>query len=279
MKLTKQLRYKKYILKGELERFVKYIWIMKCHEAHSEKDLLIPDGYPEIIFLKNGAYKKELLTEITNPQIIKKSCIIGIQSQTVLASRMNQCFLVGVKLHPVGVYALFGNQLKSISASNTHIEDFDNLWLTQLDQKIKKCNDEKLIINLLTDILSIQLKNKNNERKIKLATSYLQTILSIDYGTSVEKLAQRHFIGIRQYQRNFKTFFGVSPKTFLNIIRFKKLYKTSILQRKEPRDFLDYGYYDQMHFIKDFQKKLGTNPSQSLDSQFIQMNEIARTSL
>ena len=279
MKQTKQLNYKKYSLKGELGKFVKYIWIMKCHESHSEKDLLIPDGYPEIIFLKNGAYKKELLIEITKPQIIRKSCVIGIQSQTVLASRMKQCFLVGVKLNPVGAYALFGNQLKNISVSNTHIEDFGEFWLSQLDQKIKKCNDEKLITNLLTDTLSLQLKNKKNQRKIKLATFYLQTILSIDKGTSVGNLAQRHFVSVRQYQRNFKTFFGVSPKTFLNIMRFKQLYKSSILQCKEPKDFLNYGYYDQMHFIKDFQKKLGVNPSKSLDSQFIQMNEIARTSL
>lgn len=279
MKLTKQLNYKTYILKGALEKFVKYIWIMKCPETYSEKDLLIPDGYPEIIFLKNGAYQKTLLTQVTKPQVIKKSCIIGIQAQTVLASRINQCFLIGVKLNPVSAYAFFGNQLKNISTSNLYIEDFGEFWLSQLDQKIQKCNDENLIINLIADTLLLQLKDKKSQRKIELATSYLQTILSTDKGTSVRELAKRHFIGVRQYQRNFKTFFGVSPKTFLNIIRFKRLYKSSILQRKEPKNYLDYGYYDQMHFIKDFQKQLGINPSKSLDSQFIQMNEIARTSL
>ncbi|WP_340199609.1 DUF6597 domain-containing transcriptional factor [Ascidiimonas sp. W6] len=279
MKLTDKLNYKKYVLKGALERYVKYIWIMKCQETLSEKDLLIPDGYPEIIFVKNGAYQKEFLIPNTKPQIIKKSCIIGIQTQTVLASRMNQCFLIGVKLNPVGAYALFGKQLGNISTSNLYIEDFGEIWLSQLNQKIQKSNDKDSIIHLLTASLLLQLKDKKHQRKIKLATSYLETILSIDKTIPIRELAARNFVSVRQYQRNFKMFFGISPKTFLNIIRFKQLYKSSILEQKEPKDFLDYGYYDQMHFIKDFQKRLGISPSRSLNGQFIQMNEIARTSL
>ncbi len=277
--MTDKLDYQKFSLQGELGRFVKYIWIMKCQESLSEKDLLIPDGYPEIIFLKNGAYKKEFLTYNTKSQIIKKSCVVGIQTQTVLASRMDQCFLIGVKLNPVGAYALFGNRQKSISTSNHYIDDLDEVWLSKLDRKLQECNDENLIINLLTDHLSIQLKDKKYQRKIALAASYLETVLALESVINIEELARKHFVSARQYQRNFKTFFGVSPKTFLNIIRFKQLYKASILQKRKPTNFLEYGYYDQMHFIKDFQKRLGINPSKSLNNQFIQMNEIARTSL
>ena len=164
--MTDNLDYQKFSLQGELGKFIKYIWIMKCQENLSEKDLLIPDGYPEIIFLKNGAYKKEFLTYNTKSQIIKKSCVVGIQTQTVLASRMDQCFLIGVKLNPVGAYALFGNRQKNISTSNLYIDDLDEVWLSKLDRTLQECNDENSIINLLTDHLSIQLKDKKYQRKI-----------------------------------------------------------------------------------------------------------------
>ena len=279
MQPTEKLYYKKYLLKGELKRYVKYIWVIRSQEIESKRDLLIPDGYPEIIFLKKGAYRKEFLNSNKQPQIIDQSCIIGIQNQTVLASRMNRCYLIGLKLSPVGAYAIFGNQLKNISTSNSYINKFGLAWLSQLDQQIQTCTEEASIIELITNQLLIQLKSKENQKKINLATVYLDTILAVDRTTTIKELAQKHYVSVRHYQRNFKTFFGVSPKTFLNIIRFKQLYKSSILQQEIPKNFLEYGYYDQMHFIKDFQKRLGINPSKSTDSKFIQMNEIARTSL
>jgi len=80
-------------LTGLLRKYVKYIWVIRSQENQSEKDLLIPDGYPEIIFRKNGAYCKDLLNPNKKTQIIDQSCIIGIQDETVLASRMNHCHI------------------------------------------------------------------------------------------------------------------------------------------------------------------------------------------
>jgi AraC-like DNA-binding protein len=273
-----KLYYKKYPLKGLLEKYVKYAWVMKSQEEQSGQDLLIPDGYPEIIFVRKGKYQKAFLDPKKKPQIIRQSCIVGIQDQTVLASRMDQCDLVGLKLNPIGAYALFGSQLKNISSCNSHIEDFGMDWLSQLNQHMQHCTEEISMINLLTDQLSVRLKEADKNNKITLAAAYLKMILSVDGTITVKELADKHFLSLRQYQRNFKTFFGISPKIFLNIIRFKQLYKSSILEQKLPKNFLEYGYYDQMHFIKDFQKRMGINPSKSSEIAFILKNEIARTS-
>jgi len=87
MKDNNKLYYKKILLHKDLENVVKYAWIMKSQEVvQSEFDLLIPDGYPEIIFVLNGVYHKKEIN--TNQEItIENSCVVGIQNQSVLASR------------------------------------------------------------------------------------------------------------------------------------------------------------------------------------------------
>jgi len=276
MNTSNKLFYQKYSLKNGLEQYVKYAWVMKSYESQSQQDLLIPDGYPEIIFVQKGAYKKAFLHPNQPSIIINQSCIIGIQTQTVLASRLQQCHLIGLKLYPTGAYALLGNRLKELSDNNQSLSEFGIEWLTTLNKKLQTCQEVPMIIELLSETLENQLAKVKNNPKIKLATTYLNAVLAVNGQINVQALAQQHCLSIRQYQRNFKAFFGISPKKFLNIIRFKHFYKSSILQQKAPKDFLKFGYYDQMHFIKDFQKHLGINPSKSATPSFLQKNKMAQ---
>jgi len=270
------LYYKKYTLKKELQKYIKYAWIMKAYEAKSKPDLLIPDGYPEIIFVKKGAYQKTLLSPKKKSSTINQSCIIGIQTQSSLVSRKDNCQLVGLKLQPLGAYMLFGNRLKSILDFNTPLDDFGIKWLSDLDRQVQIFKEDEAIIDLLSKTFSHQIENLEKIENNTLASSFLTSILKINGNTTVKELAHQHHISVRHFQRKFKEYFGVSPKKFLNIIRFKHLYKSSILKQKPPVDFLDYGYYDQMHFIKDFQKHLGISPSKSGEPSFWELNIMAK---
>lgn len=249
---------------------------MNCSEGQSQRDLLIPDGYPELIFVLNGAYQKEYIDLTKSTIIIDRSCFVGMQTQTVLASRLNHCYLIGLKLHPLGAYRLFGERLKRCVDINQPLADFGIPWLLVLDESLRHCSMESSIIDLLSKSLLQELSYLEEHPNDRLAAAFLASVLKVKGQISVQELAQQHYLSVRHFQRKFKNFFGVSPKKFLNIIRFKHLYKSSILQHQSPRNFLDYGYYDQMHFIKDFQKHLGVSPSKSLEPFFRQLNQMAK---
>ncbi|MCI5082733.1 MAG: hypothetical protein MRY78_13635 [Saprospiraceae bacterium] len=83
------LHYCKLDLNTKLAPYIKYAWVMKAFEPKSRYDLLIPDGYPEIIFVKEGAYEKAFLTPDQPSIIINRSCVIGIQTRTILARRLD----------------------------------------------------------------------------------------------------------------------------------------------------------------------------------------------
>lgn len=277
MKSPDNLYYKKYRLGSDLDRYVKYVWVMKSEGKQSEKDLLIPDGYSEIIFVQKGAYQKKFLNEPDKNQIIDQSCIVGIQTQSVLANRINSCQFVGIKLTPLGAYILFGSHLKNIFNTNYPIAQLSETWLINLDKQLKAQENEKTIFEIISKQLLHQINASKNHPNFQLAEAYLNSVIAVEKKISIQKLAAKHFVSIRQFQRNFKNFFGVTPKVFLNIIRFKQLYKSSVLQTKSPENYLNFGYYDQMHFIKDFRRHLGITPSKSLNETFVQMNKMARS--
>ena len=245
-------------------------------EKESTPDLLIPDGYPEIIFVLNGAYYKKFLG-VDRHNIISKSCIVGIQTNTVLAGRLDNCYLLGMKLQPVAAHILLGKYLVEATNTNLPTEDLNLKWLDQLNRKLHAGLNEREMIQVLEDTLLAQNISLNSANYL-LASAILKTILSVKGKINVQDLALQHHLSVRHFQRKFKQLFGISPKKFTNIIRFKHLYKTKVLREQLVQDYLQYGYYDQMHFIKDFKKHVGINPSEVLRESFLMKNRIAQQS-
>ncbi len=87
---------------------------------------------------------------------------------------------------------------------------------------------------------------------------------------SIADLASRSFISQRQLQRCFIKYIGVCPKTYCRIKRLLRL-----LRAKENKPEIkwaslayEFGYYDQMHFIKEFKQCLNTLPSAFVPANF-----------
>lgn len=67
----------------------------------------------------------------------------------------------------------------------------------------------------------------------------------------------------RYLREKFKEHFGISPKVYTSILRFQHVLK-DYLQKENIEDnnfFLNYGYYDQAHFIKEFKKFTSSSPA------------------
>jgi AraC-like DNA-binding protein len=239
-------------------------------------DLLIPDAYPEIIFVISGAYNKIGIFETSKPLTIRQSCFVGIQSETILACRLDQCYLIGLKLFPWAALRLFGEQLSKATNKNLLIADVNIDWLNQLNQSIHPETNEEEVIQLISNCLKSALDQNPISPTQKKAKSFIKSILGVNGQITVKALAEKHFISVRHFQRLFKKYYGIAPKKFINIIRFKQLYKSTVLKEKIPDDFLDYGYYDQMHFIKDFKKQLGITPSHTQNEEFKKLNYMAK---
>jgi hypothetical protein len=65
----------------------------------------------------------------------------------------------------------------------------------------------------------------------------------------------------RQLRRVFDTYIGHSPKSFARTMRFQKCLQADALDPSTANAFYDFGYYDQVHYIKDFKKLYGATPA------------------
>ena len=77
------------------------------------------------------------------------------------------------------------------------------------------------------------------------------------------ELAKSNFISLRQLERRFKKYIGITLKEFSTIIRFNSTkhliannHKTSLLEIA-----FDMGYYDHAHLNTEFKRMAGENPS------------------
>ena len=119
--------------------------------------------------------------------------------------------------------------------------------------------------------------------RVRLAESYLRhKALNAQRNTSVmnaaiymfrargtrqlEDVAGKLSLGMRQFERNFVREIGLSPKLYSRVARFQAALDTRIRCQDTGWASLanQFGYHDQTHMIKDFQKLSGLSPERLL---------------
>ena len=81
---------------------------------------------------------------------------------------------------------------------------------------------------------------------------------------TIESLSKKTGLSLRQFERNFKYQFGLTPKVFQRISRFQNTIKHIIFNQTSDQlqAVFDNGYFDQSHFIKEFKNFTHQRPSQ-----------------
>ena len=69
-------------------------------------------------------------------------------------------------------------------------------------------------------------------------------------------------ISPRQLRRIFDRYVGISPKAFARVVRFQSVLGAMMQAPKSEWNtlFFDFGYYDQSHFIREFNDLYGASP-------------------
>lgn len=78
-----------------------------------------------------------------------------------------------------------------------------------------------------------------------------------------------HGLSPRQLRRLFDRHIGVSPKSLARIVRFQSVLRSmmKLPQKEWGQGCLDFGYYDQAHFIHEFKAFSGLTPTSSTFSK------------
>lgn len=166
---------------------------------------------------------------------------------------------VGIRFHPAGLFPLLQTPLANHSiATELPPQQWQRLGLPALYQQLQAAPQATQRLALLQAWLSRHLQaGPNQHRALTRGLAQLQPQLSIQDWSEISGLS------LRQMERQFKSWIGLSPRQYQRILRVKQLRQ---LFKQQPQldtlaAMLSCGYYDQAHGSKDFKALMGLTPS------------------
>lgn len=230
-----------------LQNYVYCYWTIRTKEQDSEPFLyhIMTDGCVDLLLnCSNG-----------NPLILagtaERSGSVAIKAQTEY---------FGIRFFPGCIHYFLQVSAKEIANQEIPCTDIWGNVLESIEYRLRSAGsiDERITI---TDAFLLDLretcKREPDQRLLKALGIIYQRKghLSVEKDTSVG-------ISPRTLRRIFDRYIGTSPKKFSKIIRFQSVLRHMMLNPKDFSKFgyLDFGYFDQPHFIHEFKSLSGVTP-------------------
>ncbi|WP_159800448.1 helix-turn-helix transcriptional regulator [Flavobacterium sp. MK4S-17] len=242
------MKYKKLKPYKELKPFIHFYWELKGNEVERQWERVFPDGCAGVIInLGNSC-----LTD--NGSVFMefgKTYVVGAMKSFKDSYIDTDTHLLGVCLKPA-VFANFYNYVSQNELTNNTIEF----------EKSNSFNIDKILdnpFNYFNHFYLERIKSKNNKLQ-----PFINDIHSSKGQTSISELSKKNFVTVRKLERDFKEYIGLSPKEYLNIIRFQNalnIIKNSNQDKSLLDIALECGYYDHSHLTNDIKRNTGLSPS------------------
>ncbi len=223
---------------NKLSKYVESFWINE-NVKEDNTSIIEPDACFDIVVYIYEDKNKVLLT--------------GIWDRPVEVSTYKDVDVFGVRFFPKSLEVFFDMSLSELKNTNIEIEDINfrkniDIDLLKYSKDVKEMISffEIILEELMTDEYSIISKLMNE----------------IDLKNPVSEISNNIGISRRHLSRVTKDKLGVTPKAYINIVRFIKA-KEMLVDGASLLDIVfECGYYDQSHFTKEFKKYTGKTPAE-----------------
>ena len=201
------------------------------------------------------------------------SVIVGQQLKKVSIDINKNHKAVRVGFHPGGMYRLLGIPMAQITEGHYAADDIFGKEIREVNERLPEAADSYEIKSIIESFLLKQLK------QVRPASAFdgaMLELLQHQGNIPIEQVASLACLSLRQFERISKERIGLPPKLFARIVRFSKAYR---LREENPRlswtqIAYECGYFDQMHFIRDFKQFAGLTPGlaeKALEQQPVKM--------
>lgn len=250
-----------YIPKPPLADFVEMFWLLEGH-TQAAKERALPTATVELIFdLREDSLRVFDRQHPNHVQSFRGGMICGPHSEFFVIDTARDESVLGVHFKPGGAFPFLKLPLGELH--NTHVS-LETLWgapALSRRERLLEAKTPKEKFHRLEQFLQAQISRPLAQHPaVKFALKkfqhvpYMRTITDV---TNQVGFSQRHFIQM------FCNAVGLTPKQFCRVQRFQEVLRR--LWKKQRIDWVDValscGYYDQAHFINDFQAFSGLNPT------------------
>jgi methylphosphotriester-DNA--protein-cysteine methyltransferase len=260
--------FKQIIPKPPLDKYIQNIVYYRGYKPEHDKDKFLPDCTTNLVidFQETPKYIYDNIT-FKEKQECKKAWFSGMHTEFITISSGYDSEMMVITFKPGCSYPFV----------KTAMDFFNN----------KVVDAEKVFCKVFNDFRNQLISKVTFESKIEHTENWLMSILQEDTfegeiinhlveqikktssSVNLKSIAKLSGYSQKQFIHLFKKFVGITPKQFHRIVRFNEI--LSAIHHQYDINWLDIatdcGYYDQAHFIKDFQAFSGLNPKQYIDKQ------------
>jgi len=237
-------------------------WFFESEQDHNSYiHYATASVFPKIIFGLKGSFSKLSQTGSQN-ELVPSGLNGQTNSFSQLSSNKGSTAIFGVLLFPHSLYRLTNNPADTFN--NVYL-DLDTVWPnegTNLEEMVIEAPNHASRIEIISTFLEDKWHKNigiSNGAAISSATNKLFNLTGV---LDLKSFAVDYSLSLRQFERNFKSLTGFSPKHFHRISRFEK--STDICLQSKPKMTdvaYHFGYFDQAHFIREFKEFSGYTPS------------------
>ena len=242
----------------QLRQLIKHYWLMEIDSSKKHhEELLFPVGAIEIIFHLQTPFLR-INNDIWIPE--RKAFIEGQQSGILRVKQKGVMKTIGITFYPWATTFFYNTHPISFTDNSFDINDIDNS-IYQLSEKLQNNTDNNMIPMLCNSYFLSFLKNKfhkHNSTDLAIINAFKQP----NENFTVSEFEKDWSFSSKFFEKKFKELVGVSAGELIKKRRMNIVLKKTLNQEYKSLTDVAYaaGYYDQSHFIKDFQTFFQTSP-------------------
>jgi AraC-like DNA-binding protein len=185
----------------------------------------------------------------------------GMRNKPGFIMQAGKIRVFGISFYPFGLYPFLNVPMLEFGDQVNDLELVDKRFVHKLEAAIENTKETSQAVNAIEKALLLLLDQNTVEMK---KIDMVRRFCSENKEQSVSCFCKKNGLNIKTLERNCLKYAGYTPKTLVRIGRFQSASKQLIYN--EGNSFVELacnsGYYDQAHFIKDFQEFSGTTPGQ-----------------
>ncbi|UKS24175.1 helix-turn-helix domain-containing protein [Paenibacillus sp. HWE-109] len=235
----------------------------------------MPDGSIELVINLREEKIKLFDREYKNPtRTYGSSVICGPHSEYFIIDTSEETTVLGIHFKPGGMYPFLKMPLNELHNTLVSLEALWGARAHELREKLL----ESEVVNDKFRILEESLTKLASRPLVRHpAVSFaLNEFQSLPHRSPLSDVIGQIGLSHRRFIQIFKEEVGMTPKLFCRLRRFQEVLNR--IDRTKNVNWLDValacGYYDQMHFIKDFQAFSSLNPTEYLSTQVRHPNHV-----
>ncbi len=257
-----------HIPESPLDTCVQQIVYYRDYQPEHEKDKFVPDGTTNLIIdLRESPKYIYDNSSLIKKQECSKTWFSGMHTEYLTISSGVDSEMMVITFKPGGVFQFVNTSLAAFTNKVVAANEIFGQAILQVreEMKLETVPEQKIKIAecwLMNCLGKVTFTGQ-------LVQHFVSRILEEPACIDLKSMARKSGYSQKQFIFLFKKHVGLTPKQLHRIVRFNEILAGihNKLKVDWPSVFTDCGYYDQAHFIKDFQSFSGINPQKYLEEQ------------